>query len=123
MTTIKPQTSSAVAIRQATRILGTDEAGVAELVKARRLTEMYTRPTSGEPEAIYNVTELETLAKLQKASVDPARVDRALRHVIALLDYDLHKELERDEGDGQGGYYKQVDLFLAAYEKGAPKAT
>lgn len=50
------------------------------------------------------------------SDLDPERVDRALRHVVALLDYDLHKELEDDEGDGEGGYGEHVTAFIAAYQ-------
>jgi len=46
-------------------------------------------------------------------NIDPERVDRALRRVIALLDYDLHKEMERDEEDG---YPEAVANFVKAYQ-------
>jgi hypothetical protein len=68
-----PQTRPAVAINQATRILGTDADDIARLVRAGRLTEMYTRPTFGLPEAIYNATELQAIAELRRAE---AEIDR-----------------------------------------------
>ena len=50
-------------------------------------------------------------------SLDPGRVDHALRAVIARLDYDLHKELERDEEEGDDTYRETVAAFITAYEE------
>lgn len=47
--------------------------------------------------------------------LDPERVDHALRHLIALLDYDIHKSLESDEQTGEDSYDDQVRIFIEAY--------
>jgi hypothetical protein len=49
------------------------------------------------------------------AALDPERVDRALRIVIADLDYDLHKSLKRDPETGEDTYHASVAAFIAAY--------
>lgn len=49
-------------------------------------------------------------------SLDPERVDRALRAVIADLDYDLHKGLEEDEETGEDTYHETVAAFVKAYQ-------
>lgn len=49
--------------------------------------------------------------------LDAARVERALRKVIAHLDYDLHKGLESDEETGEDTYGEVVARFVAAYEE------
>jgi hypothetical protein len=54
----------------------------------------------------------------EPTSLDPECVDRALRAVIADLDYDLHKALERDEETGEDTYHETVAGFIAAYEEG-----
>jgi hypothetical protein len=48
--------------------------------------------------------------------LDPKAVDYALRKVISLLDYDLHKSLEHDEETGEDTYGEEVATFTAAYE-------
>jgi hypothetical protein len=52
--------------------------------------------------------------------LDPERVDRALRVVIAELDYDLNKALECDEETGEDTYHKTVAAFIAAYDQEMP---
>jgi hypothetical protein len=54
----------------------------------------------------------------QGATLDPERVDRALRSVIELLDYDLHKSLECDESTGEDTYCDEVAAFIEAYGEG-----
>jgi hypothetical protein len=49
--------------------------------------------------------------------LDPEKVDKALREVIAVLDYDLHKSLESDEQTGEDTYYEEVIRFITAYEE------
>lgn len=56
---------------------------------------------------------------VNSAGLDSERVGRALRAVIADLDYDLHKGIERDEETGEDTYHETVAAFIAAYEKGA----
>jgi hypothetical protein len=48
--------------------------------------------------------------------LDPEKVDKALRHVIGYLDYDLHKALECDEETGEDAYHEEVVRFIEAYE-------
>lgn len=47
--------------------------------------------------------------------LDAERVDKALREVIAFLDYDLHKALECDESTGEDTYDEEVRRFIEAY--------
>lgn len=49
--------------------------------------------------------------------LDPEKVDKALREVIAVLDYDLHKSLECDEQYGEDTYHEEVVRFIRAYEE------
>jgi hypothetical protein len=49
-------------------------------------------------------------------NIDPERVDRALRNIIARLDYDLHKGIERDEETGEDTYHEVVADFVKAYQ-------
>lgn len=44
-------------------------------------------------------------------------VDKALREVIAILDYDLHKALECDEETGEDTYHEEVIRFIQAYNE------
>jgi hypothetical protein len=60
-------------------------------------------------EAIRTAVE-STLHPAVPVALDPERVGRALRYVIADLDYDLHKEIEHNED----GYVKQ---FMKAYKE------
>lgn len=48
--------------------------------------------------------------------LDPKRVDAALRAVLSLADYDLHKQYQRDEETGEDNYHELVTEFLAAYD-------
>lgn len=48
-------------------------------------------------------------------NLDPARVDRALRAVIAELDYDLHKSIERGEETGEDTYPETAAQFIEEY--------
>lgn len=50
-------------------------------------------------------------------SMFPERVEKALRHVIATIDYDLHKSIECDEQDGEDHYDEVVALFLEVFER------
>lgn len=50
-------------------------------------------------------------------SLDRAAVDAALRRVVEFLDYDLHKQLERDEETGEDMYAEHVDRFITEYGK------
>lgn len=50
-------------------------------------------------------------------SLDREAVDAALRKVIEFLDYDLHKQIECDEENGEDTYAEHVDRFMAAYER------
>jgi hypothetical protein len=58
-----------------------------------------------------------------KAAVQPAQwldnraLDVALRHYIAVLDYDLHKSLESDETDGSDRYPEEVRDFARYYRQ------
>lgn len=52
-----------------------------------------------------------------KPELDREAVDKALRTVMAWVDYDLHKSLERDEETGEDTYAEHVDRFMAAYER------
>lgn len=54
----------------------------------------------------------------ERTPLDPGRVDRALRYVIARLDYDLHKGLECSEETGEDTYHEEVASFMKAYEEG-----
>lgn len=49
--------------------------------------------------------------------LNPESVDKALREVIAYLDYDLHKALEYDESTGEDTYHEEVVRFIEAYEE------
>lgn len=49
--------------------------------------------------------------------LDREAVDKALRTVLAWVDYDLRKSLERDEENGEDTYAEHVDRFMAAYER------
>jgi antitoxin (DNA-binding transcriptional repressor) of toxin-antitoxin stability system len=53
-------------------------------------------------------------------SLVPERVDRALRAIIADLDYDLHKSIECGEETGEDTYYETVAAFIAAYGEETP---
>jgi hypothetical protein len=46
---------------------------------------------------------------------DPARVEIALRELLADIDYDLHKQIERDEETGEDNYPKVSATFLRHY--------
>lgn len=48
--------------------------------------------------------------------LNSSAVDYALRRVIALLDYDLHKALEHDEETGEDTYDGPVEQFISSYE-------
>lgn len=48
-------------------------------------------------------------------SIQPLAVDIALRAVIAELDYDIHKNLEYDEEDGEDHYDEWVERFVDVY--------
>lgn len=50
------------------------------------------------------------------SALDPKAVDYALRRLIALLDYDLHKSLEHDEETGEDTYHGPVTQFTSSYE-------
>lgn len=47
--------------------------------------------------------------------IDAEAVDAALRAVIEELDYDIHKNLECDEEDGEDHYDELVDTFIDKY--------
>lgn len=49
-------------------------------------------------------------------SMFPERVEAALRHTIATLDYDLHKSLESDEQTGEDTYDQVTGIFLDHFE-------
>jgi prevent-host-death family protein len=78
------------------------------------IAEILTNAKYGHPTVITN--NAKPIAKVVHPDagttpLDPECVDRALRAVIAELDYDLHKALERDED------HKTVAAFIAAYEE------
>ncbi len=50
-------------------------------------------------------------------SMFPERVETALRHTIATLDYDLHKSLECDEQTGEDTYDEVTNTFLEYFEE------
>lgn len=50
-------------------------------------------------------------------SLDPKRVDAALRSLISDLDYDLHKEIECDEETGDDSYPILVEGFINDYNE------
>lgn len=52
--------------------------------------------------------------------LDPERVDKALRELIAWLDYDIHKGLECGEEDGEDTYHEYVSMFIESYNGTAP---
>jgi hypothetical protein len=54
------------------------------------------------------------------ATLDPRAVDAALRSLISDLDYDLHKQLERDEETGEDNYPIIVAKFINSYGNQAP---
>ena len=43
----------------------------------------------------------------------PAKIEQALRNLIADLDYDQHKYLECDESDGSDHYPDLAEQFIA----------
>ena len=47
--------------------------------------------------------------------LDPERVDRALRALLADVDYDLHKSWECNEENGEDDYHILVKLFMDKY--------
>lgn len=49
--------------------------------------------------------------------LNPESVDKALRELIAVLDYDLHKYLECDESTGEDTYHEEVVRFIEAYNE------
>lgn len=49
-------------------------------------------------------------------ALNRAAVESALRNLLAHLDYDLHKSIERDEETGEDTYPGVVDDFIAVYE-------
>jgi hypothetical protein len=51
----------------------------------------------------------------QPPALNAAAVDAALRAVVADLDYDLHKSVERDESTGEDTYPQYVASFITAY--------
>lgn len=50
--------------------------------------------------------------------LDAERVDRALRNLLADIDYDIHKSYECDEMTGEDDYHILVKAFIEAYEEG-----
>lgn len=48
-------------------------------------------------------------------SLDPSRLESALRMYVAELDYGLHQEIQLTP-DGTDGYPKEVDFFLRCWE-------
>lgn len=50
-------------------------------------------------------------------SLDPKRVDAALRATINDLDYDLHKSIECDEETGEDSYPILVEGFINDYNE------
>lgn len=48
--------------------------------------------------------------------MDRRAIEHALKQVISDLDYDLHKNLERDEVTGQDAYPDLVEEFIEAYD-------
>jgi hypothetical protein len=44
-------------------------------------------------------------------------VEVALRNLLAHLDYDLHKSIERSEDTGENTYPEVVDDFISVYEE------
>lgn len=49
--------------------------------------------------------------------LDPEKVDRALRSLLANIDYDLHKSWECNEEDGKDDYHFLVKHFIEDYER------
>lgn len=52
-------------------------------------------------------------------SLDPERVEAALRELIAHVDYDTHKYIECDEETGEDRYPELVEDFIQYYEEAA----
>lgn len=54
-------------------------------------------------------------ALAESPALNVAALDSALRAVVEHLDYDVHKQLESDEGTGEDTYHEHVARFVAAY--------
>lgn len=99
------------------------ERQVAEKIEEHYDEEVYL-PRYNEAGALVTSNAARAVVKLFGPEARPielnhAAVDEALRRVIEHIDYDLHKEIERDEETGEDTYSEHVERFVAEYNKAA----